>query len=104
MRAAEMAVVVDEFLLALDAETREEVPQLARVGDGAARVVDEVGDVAVDRLLRLVDELLEAAHHRIAADFLPPFGDLPEDRDVLLVPLDDGLPAEWPDVAPAARV
>src|SRR5205823_11624323 len=62
--AREVAVEVDEFLLALDAQAREEVPQLARVGDRAARVIDEVGDVAVDRLLRLVDELLEAAHHR----------------------------------------
>src|SRR5207237_3997608 len=66
--AREAAVVIDEGLLALDAQAGEKIPQLARVRDRAARVVDEVGDVAVDRLVRLVDELLEAAHHRIAAD------------------------------------
>src|SRR6266850_1949048 len=101
----EMAVVVDEFLLRpLDTEAREEVPQLAGIGDRAARVIDEVGDVAVDRLLRLVDELLEAADHRIAADLLAPFADLAIDGEVLLVHLDVGLVAERPDVAAAEGV
>src|SRR5258706_9289111 len=49
--AREPAVVVDEGLLALDAQPREQIPQLARVRDRAARVIDEVGEVAVDRLL-----------------------------------------------------
>src|SRR5437660_4187380 len=82
--AREPAVVVDEGFLALDAQPREEVPQLARVGDRAAGVVDEVGDVAVDRLLRLVDELLEAAYRRVAAELLAPLFDLAVDREVLL--------------------
>src|SRR6185295_20247285 len=86
IRAREVAVVVDELLLRpLDAQAREQVPKLAGVRDRAARVVDEVGDVAVDRLLRLVDELLEAADHRIAADLLAPFADLAVDGEVLLV-------------------
>src|SRR6266850_5904078 len=102
--AREVAVEVDEALLPLDSQAREQIPQLARVGDGAARVIDEVGDVAVDRLLRLVDELLEAAHHRVAADLLAPFADLPIDGEVLLVHLVVGRVAERSDVAAAEGV
>src|SRR4051812_10531138 len=102
--AREPAVVIDERLLARDAQARKKVPELARIRDGAACVVDEVGDVAVDRLLRLVDELLEAAHHRIAADLLAPFADLAVDGEVLLVHLIVGRIAERPDVAAAEGV
>src|SRR5207248_6217366 len=47
---------------------------------------------------------LEAAHHRIAADLLAPFADLPEDGEVFLVHLDVGLAAERADVAAAEGV
>ena len=67
-------------------------------------MVDEVGDVAVDRLVRLVDELLEAAHHGIAADLLAPLADLPVDREVLLVHLVVGRIAERADIAAAEGV
>ena len=102
--AREPAVVIDERLLALDAQAGEKIPQLARVRDRAARVVDEIRDVAVDRLVRLVDELLEAAHHGIAADSLAPLADLPVDREVFLIHLVVRGIAERPDVAAAEGV
>src|SRR5437879_12129781 len=92
-----MAVVVDERLLALDPEAREKVPQLAGVGDRAAHVVGEVDEVAVDRLFRLVDELLESAHHRVAADLLAPLSDLAVQREIALVHLAVGRVAERAD-------
>src|SRR5205809_457174 len=102
--AREMAVVVDERLLALDAQAREKVPQLAGVGDRAAHVVGEVGEVAVDWLFRLVDELLEAALHRVAAYFLAPLADLPVQREIALVHLAVGRVAERADVHAAEGV
>src|SRR5258707_13396310 len=74
--AREMAVVIDERLLALDAQAGEEVPQLAGVRDHAARVIDEIGDVAVDRLFGVLDELLGAPHPRVSAHLLGPFAHL----------------------------
>jgi hypothetical protein len=77
--AGEGAVVVDEGLLAGDAELREEVPELTHVRDRAALVVAEVGEVPAQGFLGLVEELLEAAHHGVARVLLAPRPDeLPE--------------------------
>src|SRR5258707_12595746 len=71
--AREMAVVIDERLLALDAQAGEEVPQLAGVRDYAARVIDEIGDVAVDRLVGPVDGPPLAAHPSVGPQRSGPF-------------------------------
>src|ERR1051325_3228324 len=102
--ARKPAEVIHKRLLALDAEAREQIPELAGISDRAARVVDEVGDVAVDRFLGLVDELLEAAHHRMAAELLAPFLDLPVNREIFLVHFLVGRVAERADVDAAEGV
>jgi hypothetical protein len=95
--AAELLVVVDELLGARHAEPREQVPQLHHVGEGAALVVGVVGQVAVQGLVGLVGELLEARHHRVAGELLGPGAHLLEDLEVLLVELGVGGVAERAD-------
>ena len=74
------------------------------VGDRAALVVRVVGEVAVQRLVGLVEELLVARHRRIAGVLGHPRLELAEDREVLLVHLRVGRVAERPDEHAAERV
>ena len=57
----------------------EQVPQLDDVGEGAALVVGVVGEVAVQLLVGLVEELVVARHHRVAGEGVGPGADLLED-------------------------
>ncbi len=101
---ANALVVLDEGLLALDAEPLEQVPQLDDVRERAALVVGVVGEVAVERLVGLVEELVEARHRRIAGVLRHPGLDLPEDARGPLVHLRVGLVAERADEHAAERV
>src|SRR6476646_9784575 len=74
--ARQLRVVIDESLLALEADLFEEIPQLDDVGDRAALVIGIVGKIAVERRIGLVEELLAARHHRIAGQLLGPRAEL----------------------------
>ena len=102
--ALELRVVVDEGLLARDAELREQVPELDHVGERAALVVRPLGDVAAQGLFRLVEELVVAGHRCVPRVLGQPGLDLPEDREVGLVHLVVGLVAERTDQHAAERV
>ena len=89
--------MVDERLLALDPELLEQIPELDHVGERAALVIGVIGEVAVQRLLGLVEELVEAAHRRVARVLGHPRLDLLVDREIHRVHLGVGLVAERPD-------
>jgi hypothetical protein len=89
--------VVDEGLLALDAELLEQVPQLDHVGQRAALVVGVVAEVAVQGLVGLVEELVEAADGGVAGVLGHPGLHLLVDRQVAGVHLAVGLVAQRPD-------
>src|SRR3954469_4825464 len=57
--AIEMGVVIDEGLLPRDPDPLEEIPELADVRHHPALSVRKLGEVAVERRVRLVYELLE---------------------------------------------
>ncbi len=102
--AVEARVDVDERLLLLDADLREEIPELDHVGEAAALVIGVVGEIALQRRLGLVEELVESAHRRIAGEFLGPRLDLAKHREVALVHLVVGLVAQRPDENAAESV
>src|SRR5258706_7626161 len=89
--AVEARVDVDERLLLLDADLREEIPELDHVGEAAALVIGVIGEISLQRRLGLVEELVESAHRRITGEFLGPRLDLAKHREVALVHLVVGL-------------
>ena len=104
VRARDALVVLGELRRALHAEALEQVPQLDHVRERAALVVRVVGEVAVQRLVGLVEELVVARHRRIAGVLGHPRLELAEDREVLLVHLRVGRVPERTDQHAAERV
>ena len=102
--AFELRVVIHERLFPLDTELFEEVPQLHHVREAAAIVVCPLANVAVQRLLRLVEELVETAHRGVSRVLRHPRFHLLEYGEVRLVHLAVGLVAQRADEHAAERV
>ncbi len=102
--ARDLIVVLHELLRSLHAEAVEQVPQLDHVRERAALVVRVVAEVAAQRLVGLVEELVEAAHRRVAGVRGHPRLELAEQREVLLIHLGVGRVTRRPDQHAAERV
>src|SRR5262249_53120017 len=77
----------------------EEVPDLADHRDRAELLVRVRAELAAERFVRLVGELLEAADHGVAGVLLRPRADLVVEREVVLIHAVVALVAAGPDVA-----
>ena len=95
--ARELHVVVDEGLLALDAELMEQIPQFHHVGERAPLVVGPIAHVAMQGLVGFVQKLMKAAHRGVAGVLGHPGLDLPVHCQVGLVHLAIGLVAHRSD-------
>src|SRR4051794_29911334 len=95
MLAIEMRVVIDERLLPLDADLLEHVPKLAHPCQAAALLMRILRHVAAQRFLRLVEELVKAAHRRIAGILRRPLLELTVYGEITLIDLVIGAVAAW---------
>jgi hypothetical protein len=102
--ATEAIVVLDEALGPWHSQAREQIPELDHVADGAALLVRIFAQVAVQRLVGLVQELFVARDGRVFRVLERPLFDLAEQRQVGGLHLVVWRVPEWADQHATVRV